>query len=50
MAMAMMVTYNEEGNGNSGKSGGGSNKCGRQATAMAMKRVMVTATRVLGKQ
>ncbi len=49
MATAMGVAGNEEGNGNSGKSNGDKNKGGGQATAMATKRVIVIAIRVVGK-
>ncbi len=40
----------EEGNGNSGKRDSNDDKGGGQATAMAVKRVMVPETRVGGKQ
>ncbi len=52
MAMGMRVAGDEGGNGNGGKSDGNGDKGGRQAmvTMMATKRVMVTATRVGGKQ
>jgi hypothetical protein len=48
MATAMRVAGNKEGNGDFGKSDGDGNKGGGQATAMATKRVIVTATRVAG--
>ncbi len=50
MAMGMPVAGNKEGNGEGGKSNGNGNKGGRLVTLMATKRVMVTATRVVGKQ
>jgi hypothetical protein len=48
MAMAMRVAGNEEGNGDFGERDGNGDKGGRQATATATKRVIVTATRVAG--
>ncbi len=48
LMMAMRVAGNKEGNGNFGKRDGDGNKGGGQATAMATKRVIVTASRVAG--
>jgi hypothetical protein len=50
IATAMRVASNKEGSGEGGKSDDNSDKGGGQATAMAMKRVMVMATRVADKQ
>ncbi len=50
MATVMRVAGNEEGNGDGGKSNGDGNKGGGQVMATATKMVMVTATRVGGKQ
>jgi hypothetical protein len=47
MATAMRVAGDKEGNGNGGKSNG--DKGGGKAMAMATKRVIVTAIRVVGK-
>jgi hypothetical protein len=49
-ATVMRVAGNKEGNGNGGKRDGDGNKGGGRVMATAMKRVMVTATRVGGKQ
>ncbi len=46
----MMVVGNEEGNDNNSKRDGNGDKGGGQAMETATKRVMVTATRVGGKQ
>jgi hypothetical protein len=48
-AMRVRVSGNKEGNGDGGKSDGDNNKGGGQATAMATKRVIVMAIRVVGK-
>ncbi len=48
MAMAMRVVGNKEDNGDFSKRDGNGNKCDRQATATATKRVVMTATRVVG--
>ncbi len=48
MMMAMRVAGNKEGNGNFGKRDSDGDKGGGQATAMATKRVIVTASRVAG--
>jgi hypothetical protein len=50
MAMTMRVAGNEGDNGDDSRSNGYGNKGGGQVTTMATKRVMVTATRVAGKQ
>ncbi len=50
MAMVMRVVGNKEGNGDGGKSNINGDKGGRQVTATVTKRMMVTATRVWGKQ
>jgi hypothetical protein len=46
--VAIGVAGNEEGNGDFGKSDGDGDKGGGQATATATKRVIMTATRVVG--
>ncbi len=48
MATAMRVAGNEEGNGDFGKSDGDGDNGGQRATAMATKRVIMTATWVAG--
>ncbi len=48
MMTTMRVAGNKEGNGNFSKRDGNGDKGGRQATAMATKRVIVMATRVVG--
>ncbi len=50
MVMAMRVVGDKGGNGDAGRSDGDGNKGGKQATKTATKRVIVTATRVAGKQ
>jgi hypothetical protein len=48
MVTEMRVVGSKEGNGDLGKRDGDGNKGGRQATATATKRVIVTGTRVAG--
>ncbi len=48
--MEMRVAGNKGGNGDDGRSNGNGDKGGGRATTMATKRVVVTVTRVAGKQ
>jgi hypothetical protein len=48
IATAMRMVGDKGVNGNGGRSNGNSDKGGRQATAVAMKRAMALATRVTG--
>ncbi len=48
MATAMRVAGSKEGNGVFGRRDSNGNKGGRQAMATAIKRVIMTATRVVG--
>jgi hypothetical protein len=50
MAIATRVAGDKEGSGKGGKGNGNNNKGVRQGTAMATKRAMATATRVVGKE
>jgi hypothetical protein len=50
MATVMRAVGDKEGNGDGSKRDSNGNKGGEQAMAMAIKRVMVMATRVGGEQ